>query len=141
MMPEEDLSGTQWRADASPRASAGEPTASEASGQLRSTPPTPPPVSPQQNRTLEIQRIDGPVDDTSTAPTDSTQPASTKPGSPDRKSKSRYPNRQPDPVMQSLMLLVTMGFMLIAARFAVPSIVEEIRYAWYRGELLSLIHI
>ncbi len=135
MMPEEDLSGTQWRADASPRASAGEPTASEASGQLRSTPPTPPPVSPQQNRTLEIQRIDGPVDDTSTAPTDSTQPASTKPGSPDRKSKSRYPNRQPDPVMQSLMLLVTMGFMLIAARFAVPSIVEEIRYAWYRGEL------
>ena len=37
--------------------------------------------------------------------------------------------------MQSLMLLVTMGFMLIAARFAVPSIVEEIRYAWYRGEL------
>ena len=43
--------------------------------------------------------------------------------------------RQPDPVLQSLMLLFTMGFMLVAARFVVPSIVEEVRYAWHRGEL------
>jgi S1-C subfamily serine protease len=28
-----------------------------------------------------------------------------------------------------------MALMLVAARFAVPQIVEEIRYAWYRGEL------
>jgi serine protease Do len=41
----------------------------------------------------------------------------------------------PDPVVQSLMLLVTMAVMLAAARFAVPSVVEEIRYAWHRGEL------
>lgn len=33
------------------------------------------------------------------------------------------------------MLLVTMGVMLAAARYAVPSVVEEIRYAWLRGEL------
>ena len=33
------------------------------------------------------------------------------------------------------MLLVTMALMLLAARFAVPQIVEEIRYAWHRGEL------
>ncbi len=38
-------------------------------------------------------------------------------------------------ISQSLMLLVTMSLMLLAARFAVPQIVEEIRYAWHRGEL------
>ncbi|WP_390621403.1 S1C family serine protease [Novipirellula artificiosorum] len=43
--------------------------------------------------------------------------------------------RQPDPIVQSLMLLATMAVMLAAARFAVPQIVEEIRYAWHRGEL------
>jgi S1-C subfamily serine protease len=34
-----------------------------------------------------------------------------------------------------MMLLLTMGVMLLAARFAVPRIVEEIRFAWHRGEL------
>ena len=43
--------------------------------------------------------------------------------------------RQPDPVTQSLMLLATIALMLAAARFVVPSVVEEIRYAWHRGEL------
>ncbi len=52
-------------------------------------------------------------------PTDSTQPTI----------------RRPDPIVQSLTLLLTMGVMLMAARFAVPRIVEEIRYAWHRGEL------
>ncbi len=33
------------------------------------------------------------------------------------------------------MLLATMAVMLVAARYAVPRIVEEIRYAWHRGEL------
>ena len=42
---------------------------------------------------------------------------------------------RPDPILQSLMLLVTMGCMLAAARFVVPSIVEEVRYSWHRGEL------
>lgn len=42
---------------------------------------------------------------------------------------------RPDPVFQSLTLLLTMGLMLAAARYAVPSIVEEVRYAWHRGEL------
>jgi len=42
---------------------------------------------------------------------------------------------RPDPVIQSLTLLLTMGLMLAAARYAVPSIVEEVRYAWHRGEL------
>ncbi|MEM9646756.1 MAG: trypsin-like peptidase domain-containing protein, partial [Planctomycetota bacterium] len=41
----------------------------------------------------------------------------------------------PGPVVQSLMLLITMGVMLLAARFAIPPIVEEIRYSWHRGEL------
>ena len=43
--------------------------------------------------------------------------------------------RGPDPLTQSLMLLATMAVMLVAARFAVPRVVEEIRYAWHRGEL------
>ncbi len=43
--------------------------------------------------------------------------------------------RRPDPITQSLMLLATMAVMLVAARFAVPRIVEEIRFAWHRGEL------
>ena len=43
--------------------------------------------------------------------------------------------RRTDPLMQSLVLLVTMALMLSAARFAVPRIVEEIRYGWARGEL------
>ncbi|MFK8113733.1 MAG: S1C family serine protease [Rubripirellula sp.] len=52
------------------------------------------------------------------------------PASPTRRAK-----KGPDPITQSLMLLATMGLMLVAARYAVPRIVEEIRYAWHRGEL------
>lgn len=48
--------------------------------------------------------------------------------------KSRR-SRHPDPAMQSLVLLATMAVMLAAARYAVPQVVEEIRYAWHRGEL------
>ncbi len=43
--------------------------------------------------------------------------------------------KRSEAITQSLMLLVTMTLMLLAARFAVPQIVEEIRYAWHRGEL------
>lgn len=38
-------------------------------------------------------------------------------------------------LLQSVILLLTMVAMLAAARFAVPRIVEEIRYSWTRGEL------
>jgi serine protease Do len=36
---------------------------------------------------------------------------------------------------QSLFFLFAMATMLAAARFIMPTIVEEARYAWYRGEL------
>jgi len=36
---------------------------------------------------------------------------------------------------QAVFFLLAMGTMLAAARFAMPTIVEEIRYAWHRGEL------
>ncbi len=36
---------------------------------------------------------------------------------------------------QAVFFLLAMGTMLAAARFAMPGIVEEIRYAWHRGEL------
>jgi S1-C subfamily serine protease len=44
-------------------------------------------------------------------------------------------HRRPDSFTQSLVLLATMALVLMTARFAVPRIVEEIRYGWYRGEL------
>ncbi|TWU45903.1 putative serine protease HtrA [Novipirellula aureliae] len=44
-------------------------------------------------------------------------------------------SHHPDPALQSLVLLATMAVMLAAARYAVPQVVEEIRYAWHRGEL------
>ncbi|MDA9934200.1 trypsin-like peptidase domain-containing protein [Rubripirellula sp.] len=40
-----------------------------------------------------------------------------------------------DPLRQSLFLLATMALLLLAARYFVPRIVEEIRYSWHRGEL------
>ncbi|MEM6690636.1 MAG: trypsin-like peptidase domain-containing protein [Planctomycetota bacterium] len=43
--------------------------------------------------------------------------------------------RRNDPITQSLGMLATMTVLLLATRFFVPSIVEEIRYAWHRGEL------
>ena len=42
---------------------------------------------------------------------------------------------QQDPLRQSLFLLATMAVLLLAARYFVPRIVEEIRYSWHRGEL------
>ena len=66
-------------------------------------------------RDLKLQRVDQP----SPRPVDS----------------HRRRPRRPDPITQSLMLLATMGIMLVAARFAAPRIVEEIRFAWHRGEL------
>ena len=71
---------------------------------------------------------------TSTGSSDTVPTSSQAAGAtPNRKKQSK--RRRPDPLVQSFMLLLTMGVMLAAARFAVPSIVEEIRYAWYRGEL------
>ncbi len=44
-------------------------------------------------------------------------------------------SRSAGSVGQSLFFLLVMGSMLGVARFAMPSIVEETRYAWHRGEL------
>ncbi len=57
-----------------------------------------------------------------------------QPRSPAQRSIDLHP-RRPDPMTQSLVLLATMALVLVAARFALPRIVEEIRYSWYRGEL------
>lgn len=69
-------------------------------------------------------------------PTDDAVPAGLV-AAPVKPKSEPAPRRQhrPDPITQSLMLLATMAVMLVAARFAVPRIVEEIRYAWHRGEL------
>jgi serine protease Do len=74
-------------------------------------------------RRLVVQRIDRPqVEEVVTPP-------------PVETTISRRRAKGPDPITQSLMLLATMGLMLVTARYAVPSIVEEIRFAWHRGEL------
>ncbi|MEM6980668.1 MAG: trypsin-like peptidase domain-containing protein, partial [Planctomycetota bacterium] len=39
------------------------------------------------------------------------------------------------PIFQSVTLLGTMVAMLALARYTVPSVVEEIRYAWHRGQM------
>ncbi|MEM9365578.1 MAG: trypsin-like peptidase domain-containing protein [Planctomycetota bacterium] len=56
---------------------------------------------------------------------------STPTNSPTRSQVSRSPN----PLVQSVVLLATMTSMLLLARFLVPTVVEEIRYAWHRGQL------
>ncbi|KAA5544418.1 PDZ domain-containing protein [Roseiconus nitratireducens] len=43
--------------------------------------------------------------------------------------------RRGEPILHSLVLLATILIMLGAARFVVPGIVEEIRYAQHRGQL------
>ncbi len=50
-------------------------------------------------------------------------------------SKTVVANRQHDSLTQSLAVLATVSLVLLAARFVVPQIVEEMRYAWHRGEL------
>lgn len=76
---------------------------------------SPPPIIRPSDRSLVVQRIDRPI---------SAQQETGK-----RKQKGH------DPITQSLILLATMGLMLVTARYAVPTIVEEIRFAWHRGEL------
>lgn len=49
--------------------------------------------------------------------------------------KKRPGTRESDPLTQSLTMLATIAVMLLAARFVVPRIVEELRFAWHRGEL------
>ncbi len=43
--------------------------------------------------------------------------------------------RNNDSITQGLTVLAMVSLMLLAARFVMPTIVEEIRYAWHRGEL------
>lgn len=97
----------------------------------------------ESSRPLILERIDPPVSGPSNftarprdlpAGNDNESSADKSRGKTSRSKKRRRKHR-PDPIVQSLTLLATMGLMLAAARFAVPSIVEEIRYAWLRGEL------
>ncbi|NNE01023.1 MAG: PDZ domain-containing protein [Pirellulaceae bacterium] len=99
--------------------------------------------SPDVDPILNVRRIDSPSGHSTTEmqTTVSSTTSITKrvplAAADDRRSEKRATRtaRRPEPLVQSLMLLLTMGFMLAAARYAVPPIVEEIRYSWYRGEL------
>jgi len=56
-----------------------------------------------------------------------------------RSGLSRSPGGKTPPsasaLSQSVFFLLAMGTMLFAARYAMPTIVEELRYSWHRGEL------
>jgi serine protease Do len=49
--------------------------------------------------------------------------------------KPRHPVRRSDPVRHGIVMLATVFAMLATARFVLPGIVEEIRYAQHRGQL------
>lgn len=49
--------------------------------------------------------------------------------------RHRHQPRRSDPVRHGLVMLVTVLAMLATARFVLPGIVEEIRYAQHRGQL------
>lgn len=55
----------------------------------------------------------------------------------DSLSKARDSNkrRHTDSLTHTLTVLATVSLMLLSARYIVPSIVEELRFAWHRGEL------
>ncbi|QDT02548.1 Putative serine protease HtrA [Rubripirellula lacrimiformis] len=86
-------------------------------------PVDPPPVSESSRLAQNPAAIGTPSEIHAVAPPSGSKPA------------KRKKNRNPDPLTQSLVLLATMAMLLLAARFVVPQIVEEIRYAWHRGEL------
>ena len=92
------------------------------------------PSQPSTERALTVQRIDRPKFESS-ASAAGPNLAAEETKKHNKSKPSAKASRRPDPVMQSMMLLLTMGVMLMAARFAVPRIVEEIRYAWHRGQL------
>ena len=76
--------------------------------------------------------VDAPVGITPIDLTFSPEKSMHSPASNHRRSANRY---RSDPVTQALGMLATLVVMLVATRYFVPSIVEEIRYAWHRGEL------
>ncbi len=92
------------------------------------------PLSNQElrSRQLLLQRIDLPTSDVDASPPREPAPRKT---SAKKASEHRRRNRRHDPITQSLILLATLSVMLLGARFAVPRILEEIRYSWHRGEL------
>ena len=65
----------------------------------------------------------------------------TNPSSSDPHADPHAGRTRSDAVSQSMILLATMTVLLLAARFAVPGIVEEIRYGWHRGELRAAYEI
>lgn len=80
-------------------------------------------VSPAECESVELER----AEQKSTEAERGTEPAAQTP--------NQHAPKQTDPITQSLVLLATIGLILLAARFLVPQIVEEVRYAWHRGEL------
>ncbi|MDV6031754.1 MAG: trypsin-like serine protease [Phycisphaera sp. RhM] len=60
---------------------------------------------------------------------------SPEPGPDATAAKHRQHARRSDPVRHGVVMLVTVLMMLAAARYVLPGIVEEIRYAQHRGQL------
>lgn len=50
-------------------------------------------------------------------------------------SRARRGGREPSAAGQGVTFLITVAILLATARFLLPAVVEEVRYAWHRGEL------
>jgi serine protease Do len=95
------------------------------------------PVS-QDEGLSEIVRFDGlGVDGREVDPLE-TEPSETSPNARARRHRNGVDSEvstSSNAFSQAVFFLLAMGTMLAAARFAMPTIVEEIRYGWHRGEL------
>ena len=132
MIPEENVAGSRNPNAPNPTPhSRPERTQEPAESEYLFSPDVDEDHEPALSPVLQVRRIDPPIDgqadpDTQSKDEEERQEPASNPGS---------VVQRPDPIVQSVMLLLTMAVMLLAAKYAIPSIVEEIRYAWHRGEL------
>ena len=130
------MSESQWQSESKPFSS--EPFGGE--GLLPSRPSVGPQVDPQLFLLAALSRDnfeDSPGESSIDVPApDKSRPTS----SPSVSSAERIPSSRSESsgagaIGQTLFFLFAMASMLGVARFAMPTIVEEARYAWHRGEL------
>lgn len=103
---------------------------------------TAPPSAPPRPH-FETLRIDADIDDQpeAIAPVDDDDVADSEPEisskrtPPSIQTKHRNHARRGDPIRHGLVMIATVLAMLATARFVLPGIVEEIRYAQHRGQL------
>ncbi len=123
------MSEFQWQSES-------RPFVSESFGG-EGTPPTPPTAGLQGDLQMSLLagRSLASSSDNDALPSADAYPASSPTASVDTNPPRRAESAGATALGQTLFFLFAMAMMLGAARFAMPTIVEEARYAWHRGEL------